>query len=85
MKRTAHFQVSDEDIELFRKTVGPVKPLRDDRFVHAPRRRAGRARFTKAGRVAAIKMGTTVATNALLERKGTRTLFVTTGGFADAL
>ncbi len=44
-----------EDSELFRKTVGPVKPLRDDRLVHAPRRRAGRARFTKAGRVAAIK------------------------------
>ncbi|MBT7953386.1 MAG: 5-oxoprolinase, partial [Gammaproteobacteria bacterium] len=33
----------------------------------------------------AIKMGTTVATNALLERKGERTLFVTTKGFADAL
>ena len=30
-------------------------------------------------------MGTTVATNALLERKGDRTLFVTTRGFADAL
>jgi 5-oxoprolinase (ATP-hydrolysing) len=38
-----------------------------------------------ARRVAAIKMGTTVATNALLERKGARTLFVTTKGFADAL
>ena len=30
-------------------------------------------------------MGTTVATNALLERDGARTLFVTTQGFADAL
>ena len=38
-----------------------------------------------AERVAAIKMGTTVATNALLERKGARTLLVTTKGFADAL
>ncbi|MFI4973478.1 MAG: hydantoinase B/oxoprolinase family protein [Caulobacterales bacterium] len=38
-----------------------------------------------APRVAAIKMGTTVATNALLERKGAKTLFVTTRGFADAL
>jgi 5-oxoprolinase (ATP-hydrolysing) len=38
-----------------------------------------------AERVAAIKMGTTVATNALLERAGARTLFVTTEGFADAL
>ena len=32
-----------------------------------------------------VKMGTTVATNALLERKGDRTLFVTSCGFADAL
>ena len=30
-------------------------------------------------------MGTTVATNALLERAGAKTLFVTTQGFADAL
>jgi 5-oxoprolinase (ATP-hydrolysing) len=35
--------------------------------------------------IAAVKMGTTVATNALLERKGERTLLVTTRGFADAL
>jgi 5-oxoprolinase (ATP-hydrolysing) len=38
-----------------------------------------------AARVDAIKMGTTVATNALLERRGARTLFVTTAGFGDAL
>ncbi len=37
------------------------------------------------GRVEVVKMGTTVATNALLERKGERTLFVTTKGFADVL
>jgi DNA-nicking Smr family endonuclease len=55
VKRIAHYEVSVDDSELFRKTVGPVKPLRHDRVVHAPRRRAGRARFTKAGRLAAIK------------------------------
>ena len=38
-----------------------------------------------ADRIAAVKMGTTVATNALLERKGERTLLVTTKGFRDAL
>ena len=38
-----------------------------------------------AGRVGAVKMGTTVATNALLERKGGRTLLLTTKGFRDAL
>jgi 5-oxoprolinase (ATP-hydrolysing) len=37
------------------------------------------------GQVGAIKMGTTVATNALLERKGERTLLVITKGFRDAL
>ncbi|RYF54377.1 MAG: 5-oxoprolinase, partial [Comamonadaceae bacterium] len=35
--------------------------------------------------VASVKMGTTVATNALLERKGAPTLLVTTRGFRDAL
>ena len=35
--------------------------------------------------VSAVKMGTTVATNALLERKGERTLLLITRGFADAL
>ncbi len=37
------------------------------------------------GQVACVKMGTTVATNALLERKGEPTLLVTTRGFRDAL
>ena len=35
--------------------------------------------------VECVKMGTTVATNALLERKGERTLLVTTRGFRDGL
>ncbi len=35
--------------------------------------------------VACVKMGTTVATNALLERKGERTLLIITRGFRDAL
>ncbi|HEV8315531.1 MAG TPA: hydantoinase/oxoprolinase N-terminal domain-containing protein, partial [Burkholderiaceae bacterium] len=35
--------------------------------------------------VECVKMGTTVATNALLERKGDRTVLVTTKGFRDAL
>ena len=36
-------------------------------------------------RISAVKMGTTVATNALLERKGDRTLLLVTKGFRDAL
>ncbi|HUL10490.1 MAG TPA: hydantoinase/oxoprolinase family protein, partial [Candidatus Acidoferrum sp.] len=38
-----------------------------------------------AEKIAAVKMGTTVATNALLERKGDRTVLVITKGFADQL
>ena len=38
-----------------------------------------------AAQVECVKMGTTVATNALLERKGEPTLLVTTRGFRDAL
>jgi len=36
-------------------------------------------------RIDAVKMGTTVATNALLERKGERTVLFITRGFGDAL
>ncbi|MGL4240857.1 MAG: hydantoinase/oxoprolinase family protein, partial [Beijerinckiaceae bacterium] len=38
-----------------------------------------------AGVIGEVRMGTTVATNALLERKGDRTALLTTRGFRDAL
>ncbi|MCF6189484.1 MAG: hydantoinase B/oxoprolinase family protein [Cocleimonas sp.] len=38
-----------------------------------------------ADKISAVKMGTTVATNALLERQGEDTLLVINAGFADAL
>jgi 5-oxoprolinase (ATP-hydrolysing) len=38
-----------------------------------------------AEQIEAVRMGTTVATNALLERKGARTVLVITRGFGDAL
>ncbi|MEC8153318.1 MAG: hydantoinase/oxoprolinase N-terminal domain-containing protein, partial [Pseudomonadota bacterium] len=38
-----------------------------------------------SGVLHSVKMGTTVATNALLERKGEPTLLVTTAGFEDQL
>jgi 5-oxoprolinase (ATP-hydrolysing) len=38
-----------------------------------------------AEQIGTVKMGTTVATNALLERKGDRTLLLITKGFRDAL
>ncbi len=38
-----------------------------------------------SAQIASVRVGTTVATNALLERKGDPTLLVTTRGFGDAL
>jgi 5-oxoprolinase (ATP-hydrolysing) len=62
-------------------------PAYEDAAVEGMRRMLGVAADAAfpAQRVGAIKLGTTVATNALLERKGARTLFVATQGFADAL
>lgn len=40
---------------------------------------------TTAPRIASIKMGTTVATNALLERKGEKFALLITQGFRDLL
>ncbi|MFT5450078.1 MAG: 5-oxoprolinase (ATP-hydrolyzing) [Gammaproteobacteria bacterium] len=45
----------------------------------------GRTEPIPAAQIEAVKMGTTVATNALLERKGDRTLVLITRGFGDAL
>jgi 5-oxoprolinase (ATP-hydrolysing) len=45
----------------------------------------GRGEPIPPGAVGAVKMGTTVTTNALLERRGERTLLLTTRGFRDAL
>ena len=64
-----------------------ASPAYADAAVEAMRRLlgAGPGGPFPADRVDAIKLGTTVATNALLERRGAKTLFVTTEGFADSL
>ena len=64
-----------------------ASPAYADAAVEAMRRVLGAAPGDPfpAARVQAIKMGTTVATNALLERAGAKTLLVVTAGFADAL
>ena len=61
--------------------------LYEDAAVEAVRRLMGLPEGAQppGERIAALKMGTTVATNALLERRGAKTLFVTTQGFADSL
>ena len=57
-----------------------------DAAVEAIRRRLGVPEGPlPVGAIAAVKMGTTVATNALLERKGEPTLLAITEGHADAL
>lgn len=45
----------------------------------------GRAQTHKTAPIAEVRIGTTVATNALLERKGERMALAITRGFADAL
>jgi 5-oxoprolinase (ATP-hydrolysing) len=62
-------------------------PAYEDAAVEGMRRLLGVApdQPFPADRVAEIRMGTTVATNTLLERRGAKTLFVATEGFADAL
>ena len=62
-------------------------PAYPDAAVGAIRRLLGLASVEPipAGVIGVVKMGTTVATNALLERRGERTLLVTTRGFRDAL
>ena len=73
-----------EEVSLKLLSASPSYP---DAAVEAMRRILGAAPDAPfpADRVETIKMGTTVATNALLERRGARTLFVTTEGFADAV
>jgi len=58
-----------------------------DAAVHGIRTMLGLAKNAPipADQIQVVKMGTTVATNALLERKGERTVFVTTKGFGDVL
>ncbi|MEM6958960.1 MAG: hydantoinase/oxoprolinase family protein, partial [Myxococcota bacterium] len=60
---------------------------RDDAALHAIRHLMGLAAddALHPHAIESVRIGTTVATNALLERKGERTLLVTTRGFADAL
>jgi 5-oxoprolinase (ATP-hydrolysing) len=62
-------------------------PAYPDAAVEAIRRLLGLAsgEAIPAGSIRVVKMGTTVATNALLERRGERTLLMTTRGFRDAL
>jgi 5-oxoprolinase (ATP-hydrolysing) len=62
-------------------------PAYDDAAPEGIRRVLGLARGAPIppGRIGEVRMGTTVATNALLERKGEPTVLVTTKGFADQL
>src|SRR6185503_20073931 len=64
------------------------KLLSDDPERYADAAVAGIGRILAeagGGEIDSVKMGTTVATNALLERKGERVALAITSGFADAL
>ena len=55
------------------------------RFLPPSNKLPGSLRADRSGAALEIRNGTTVATNALLERKGARVAFVTTAGFEDTL
>src|SRR3954470_593613 len=55
------------------------------RYADAALEAIGRVLADEGGDVAEVRIGTTVATNALLERKGERTALAVTRGFGDAL
>jgi len=72
---------------LARKLLSENPGAYDDAALEAIRRFLGVETGARipAERIAAVKMGTTVATNALLERKGDATALVITGGLKDQL
>jgi 5-oxoprolinase (ATP-hydrolysing) len=73
--------------KLIAKKLLSESPAYPDAAVQGIRECLGLARGAPIprGMIGAVKMGTTVATNALLERKGDRTLLLITKGFRDAL
>ncbi|MCC3770590.1 hydantoinase B/oxoprolinase family protein [Streptomyces sp. UNOC14_S4] len=72
---------------LARKLLSEDPARYDDAAVEGIRRLLGlrEGQEIRPGAVEVVRMGTTVATNALLERKGERTALVITRGFRDAL
>src|SRR5215468_4668829 len=66
-------------------SVQPGAPDAADPGIRAAREILESVSLVTDTRVDAVKVGTTVATNALLERKGEPVLLVTTTGFADGL
>ena len=68
--------------------IASVKLLSENPGRYADAAVHGIGRFTAgddSAPIAAVRMGTTVATNALLQRRGASTALVTTRGFGDAL
>ena len=70
-----------------RKVLSENPGAHRDAAVHGIRQLLGLrpGELIPAGAIGEVRMGTTVATNALLERKGEPTALVTTKGFRDAL
>jgi 5-oxoprolinase (ATP-hydrolysing) len=66
--------------------VAGIRDLLGDRDIdHDSHSRDGEDDDSDSGEIEGVRMGTTVATNALLERRGERTALVITRGFGDAL
>ena len=68
-----------------RKRVLKLLSERPDQYDDAALEAIRQVLTEEGGALASVRMGTTVATNALLERKSERTALLTTRGFADVL
>jgi len=77
---------SPQGIILSRKFLSDNPGQYEDAAIHGIRQIIGLSVTDKipADQIAEVRMGTTVATNALLEHKGEPTLLIVTRGFADA-
>lgn len=67
------------------QVVRKLLSVNPERYADAALEAIGQILIEHGGKAQAVKLGTTVATNALLERKGADVALVVTEGFADAL
>ncbi|HEX8309552.1 MAG TPA: hydantoinase/oxoprolinase family protein, partial [Allosphingosinicella sp.] len=80
-------QYEDAAVEGIRRMLAEHEPRRCERSEAIHTSESAEAGLLRSARNDGlmVKMGTTVATNALLERKGEKLVLVTTAGFGDAL
>jgi 5-oxoprolinase (ATP-hydrolysing) len=85
LSRTAEPSRADPGLGVIDSILAEDRRARGTQSAADPQSRSSSTSGETAPTISALKVGTTVATNALLERTGEPVLLVTTAGFADAL